>query len=1062
MSCDRNRHKYFERLAQRADVQRALGLDATGCSQALERLYQTGQSVGTLKSATEPNELELNLETEMTRSLFERMRALGIKPPTHSADGLPRPGARWGYGQIERLLQAIEGGKPLPAVAASIAEKTRAGFYPRPPAADPGGYLNRATAQHAGALSAVGFDEGGYYRCANCGRFASQKYEHVCPRTATSADLSRMLQRRLGLPEGAFQGYSADPLGALLERARASGEVEMIHALTGRIERLTLDGIPQAVMAGFVPVEWKDHAVPVISENLVNVVGVINADGLARVAENLPAVQQIAQAYGLNLDASSPCMNAYQAMTQSTPLSLVAPAGRSEQAMTLEGGQEYDLGHFIGTEFRKHDARGTFVEIGGKRYGVYARSQNPADKSSARGRFAVDAREIVVGRTLPAAIGILAEGSVTETAGGQIEVYDRNGQLLAVYDPASGTAGDIRGHSNASAEQMAAVLAGRMLHPSSVFDYALIQDFAAFRQGNSSPIAAADSGYLAVRQALEGGGRLRLGARLGDGVRRCPRCGQFVGQGVHVCPTERKAEPLPAEPPVVVHPPGDEVPALAAAQVAPQAVQVSVAVPETFAQDLAAAVGELLSARPASGDNEQLSALLDRLTSLLAAQQEALQKLAQARLDEEKLGAAIARGLPAGGVDLEKLSLAIAGAVARSAPPPVIVSGEGNAAAARAAAKCPRCGQFMSADHQCPPRQERRGQRTRPAEAPPCEVEKILDGIVMAAPDLYLDNVPEEWGGKRAVPLPENIPEWKSDEEYEMGQQERTIYNLIALQLRKKSKRPTNRAFGLYGPAGTGKNTIARMLAANLQCADGKQGLPYYEINITPDMDIAQAIGEVVLTSDENGSTVSRVRLGPIGLCAAGGGVVAINEIVRAPKLATALQSIIEDGEISIPTPEGGTYKVAVHPGALFVTTWNPGYEGDADRPAQAFLSRILALPLDYPAREEQVRRLRAWFAAEGLPPPADEILDAAVGFWNDLRLLSGSSGQTPQIGALSPTRTTPGPRELARFVEIGTRSGWEDALLTLEIICDQDAEYRQTQVGILRERFEAHFAGLV
>jgi hypothetical protein len=43
---------------------------------------------------------------------------------------------------------------------------------------------------------------------------------------------------------------------------------------------------------------------------------------------------------------------------------------------------------------------------------------------------------------------------------------------------------------------------------------------------------------------------------------------------------------------------------------------------------------------------------------------------------------------------------------------------------------------------------------------------------------------------------------------------------------------------------------------------------------------------------------------------AASGGVAAINEIVRSPKLATALQSIIEDGEISIPTPEGGTYKI--------------------------------------------------------------------------------------------------------------------------------------------------------
>lgn len=282
------------------------------------------------------------------------------------------------------------------------------------------------------------------------------------------------------------------------------------------------------------------------------------------------------------------------------------------------------------------------------------------------------------------------------------------------------------------------------------------------------------------------------------------------------------------------------------------------------------------------------------------------------------------------------------------------------------------------------------------------------------------------------------------------------------MQLRKKSKKPTNRAFGLYGPAGTGKNTIARQLAACLRTEDGKQGLPYYEINVTPEMDIQQAIGEVVLTSDENGNTVSQVRLGPVGIAAATGGVVAINEIVRSPKLATALQSIIEDGEISVPTPEGGAVKLPVHPSAIFVTTWNPGYEGDAERPAKAFLSRILALPLPYPSKEAQIRRLKAYFNQQGLEAPRDEILDAAVNYFAELRVLTGETGQTPQIGTMSPTSTAPGPRELARFVEIGTQMDWEAALKTLEVICDQDPEARAEQVSILRDRFEAHFGALL
>ncbi|MEP0805689.1 MAG: MoxR family ATPase [Chloroflexota bacterium] len=1090
MSCDGNRHKYFEQLSQRADVQQALGLNAIQSAQALERLYQTGQSVGTLKSSAEPNETELIVETELTRKLFERMRALGIKPPTHSVDGLPRKGARWGYGQIERTLQAIENGKPLPTVAASIAEKTRQGAYSRPPAADPKGYLNRmAVSGTSGALSAVGFDGSGYYRCANCGRFASQTKGHVCPMTASSDDLSRMLQRRLGLPASAFRGYNLDALSEMLEQARGNGgEILMLHSLTGRQERVTLDGIPQAMMSGFIPQAWSGQAVPVITDEM-NVIGVLNAEGLTRAVEHMGAVQTLAQYYGLNVAPDAPVMNAYQAITAQSPLHTILVQQQGKNAVTLEGGQVYDLGHFIGTEFRKNDARGTFVEIGGKRYGVYARTQDKRDRSSARGKYATDTDNVVIGRTLPAAIGLLAEANVSET-NGVIEVYDKNGKLLSVYDPSTNTAGDTLGSTNASPEQMAAVLAHRFLNPQTAFDYALIQDFLAFRNGSGSPIAAADSGYLALRQMLESGHALQLGARLGVG--RCPNCGQFIGQGAHACPKAGQQEKKPRrkkteEPPAPVQVAAAEpaasapveIPAVAAAepaapaQIAPQSVSVTVTLPDRFAEDLGAVVADILNARPegspatATRTNDKLDAVLTQLAALLAAQQETLQKIAQQKtLDEEKLGAAIAKNLPAGGgngngngVDAEKLGMAIASALAHSAP--VVVAAESGGSAAARPRKCPRCGQWMSADHQCPPRVERKGLQ-RPAGAPPNEVEKLFEGIVLSAPDLYLDNVPAEWGGQLAIALPENVPAWKSDDEYEMGQQERTIYNMIALQLRKKSKKPTNRAFGLYGPAGTGKNTIARMLAASIQCDDGKQGLPYYEINITPDTDIAQAIGEVVLTTDENGQTVSRVRLGPLGQMAASGGVAAINEIVRSPKLATALQSIIEDGEISIPTPEGGTYKIPVHPSAIFIATWNPGYEGDADRPAQAFLSRITALPLGYPGKEEQIRRVKAYFEEQGLETPKEEILEAAVGFWSELRLLTGATGQSPQVGAFSPTRTTPGPRELARFVEYGVHMGWEQALLTLDIICDQDSEYKDAQNNILRDRFEAHFGGLV
>jgi len=200
------------------------------------------------------------------------------------------------------------------------------------------------------------------------------------------------------------------------------------------------------------------------------------------------------------------------------------------------------------------------------------------------------------------------------------------------------------------------------------------------------------------------------------------------------------------------------------------------------------------------------------------------------------------------------------------------------------------------------------------------------------------------------------------------------------------------------------------------------------------------------------------VRLGPIGLLASSGGVLAVNEIVRSPKLATALQSIIEDGELSIPSPEGGSVKIPVHPSAIFFSTWNPGYEGDADRPAQAPLSRMSTFKLDYPSKKEQADRVRSFFRKNGDEPPDENTLTAGVDYWNELRALTGGTGTEPQIGMLSPTATTPGPRELSRFLTLGQAVGWEDAMKTVEIICDQNDDLFPTQQAILHERFEAIF----
>ena len=88
MSCDHNRAKFFEIMA-------ASGLVATD---ALERAFQQNRRV----PASDAERLSAEAKT---RLLFASIAAQGLKPPTHSADGLPRLDARPGYAAVFDLLR---------------------------------------------------------------------------------------------------------------------------------------------------------------------------------------------------------------------------------------------------------------------------------------------------------------------------------------------------------------------------------------------------------------------------------------------------------------------------------------------------------------------------------------------------------------------------------------------------------------------------------------------------------------------------------------------------------------------------------------------------------------------------------------------------------------------------------------------------------------------------------------------------------------------------------------------------------------------------------------------
>ena len=1040
MSCDGNRGKFFSHAAKHKAVQDAFGSQADA-EAALEQVFNTARSRG----ATVTDRASIAQAEARTRKLFDEMRTAGLKPPTHSPSGLPRRDAQFGYSAVQQTLEAVRSGKTAPALARQVLEKSK------------------RTRQ----ISSVAQDTGGYMRCGNCGRFASKDGGHMCPATASKETLGKHLSRRFGIPDSAY----GEGLDTLLSEARANGSVSMRHGLTGEVVEVSLDGLPLALSTGFVPGTWanKTSAVELADGRVINV---LDPATLTPVQPSGNAVSMAGAAYGLVVPAEILAGGALS--TPPVSYHSVISAAQTDVA----GGQAYDIGHFVGTEYRKSDARGSEIEVNGVPYKVGTRSQDEADWSSARvaGLEPAPKGGVAVGRTLVEAVGILSAGEVVETADGKIQVYsaDRR-ELMSVFDPATSTAGDTWGTPNASASQMAAVLAHRALHPQNQFDVALSTDLARARNRSGTPLAAADSAYITMKNsALAGGKTLNLGGNVSAG--RCPNCGRFMGDA-HICPagsgdheasTAAPAFEIPTvtqQPSVNVDVQVDTSPIADAMRSAPVS-QVSID-SEAFAQAMQSVQipAPVAATAAATTDMAELKTAVTQMAQAV----EALAK---------KSGGGSAKDTRATDrlVEVtEKLAASVAG---NSSPAPTSSSSAG---------RCPKCGQFMDESHTCPPRKPRQGKPVTPIEQRSAQ-EHIFESFTLAAPDPYLLNVPENVGGQLQQPLEEFIP--MPDPNFEINAQTEMIMKSFSSQIHVGANRENmswTRSFGLYGPPGTGKNTIARQVAASIKTVDAEgnlsQGMNYVEANITPESSMQELIGTTVLEKDpETGTTISRTKLGKIGLAAAMGSVVCINEIVRNPKLATALQSMLEDGEIQIDSPEQGMIRIPVHPSSIFVMTWNPGYEGDAERPGQAPLSRMMPLRMDRASADEQARRVESFFAnvrgdklevdsigarrkeilAKDYSIPKDitptqEEIKASVRFFGEVATLTGGGIGERQIGLNSDSPTAPGQRQLNRFIALGKTVGWNDALETLKISCDQDDQF-DNQWSLIRERFEAHF----
>ncbi|MEA2008131.1 MAG: hypothetical protein U9O54_03345, partial [Chloroflexota bacterium] len=792
MSCDNNRFHFYNLVAQPGSSLVTTFGSPKEAYDALEQIYQTARSGARTDNAA----LQIHAEAH-TRSLFSQMQAAGIKPPTHSKSGLPKKDAQFGYAAISQTLAAIKRGNSLPGIAREV--------------------LNQQKQRRQ--LSAVDLDAGGHLRCSNCGQFASATKTHICPMTTTADKFNRALQRRMGISENAYQ---KSDLEGVLEEAR-NGQVSMTHSLTGESIEVTLDGLPLALATGFSPDSWAQDEMQRIELPDGRVVTVRDPEDFPLVETTGQAVPDTATAYGFSSGDGSIFGNALVVP------GLTTHAVQTDSEENLTGGQDYDKGHFMGTEYRKRSAMGETVEAAGETYTIGTRSKDQQDWSSARinGIEPPPRGGVAVGRTLVQAMGILSTGEVVQTRDGLIQVYDADRRsLLAMYDPHTNAAGDTQGNANASAEQMAAVLAHRALHPRTQFDLALSTDIARMQSGVGTPLAAADSAYITMKDSLDDGGTITLGAKLG--ARRCPRCGQFMG-AVHNCPVSSSPAPTAPPPPprVDFSGLGEEIAEALRAGAPPPVPQQEVTVSldsEPFAAALRDALNTASPTAARAVEATDMGELRDAMTQMAQA--------VKTMSERPSAGSFDPAGIEAFAGQVDRLAGAVQDLPISSGATPLVDAGAGKQ-------RCPRCGQFVGPGHVCPPRPLRKV-AARPKGLPTTAQEHIFGSLRMQTPDPFLDDVIAEVGGQLYNPLDEYIPEL--DPNFEVNEQAEHIMRSMSAMLQAgqgTKKGGWTRAFGLYGPAGTGKNTLARQMAASIQTVDEDgnitQGLNYVEANITPE-----------------------------------------------------------------------------------------------------------------------------------------------------------------------------------------------------------------------------------
>jgi MoxR-like ATPase len=362
--------------------------------------------------------------------------------------------------------------------------------------------------------------------------------------------------------------------------------------------------------------------------------------------------------------------------------------------------------------------------------------------------------------------------------------------------------------------------------------------------------------------------------------------------------------------------------------------------------------------------------------------------------------------------------------------------------------------------------------------------EHILGAVRLPPPDPYRARVPTELGGALAEPVNLNSFVPPLSRQYEINDETEKALRTISTALQTGDPQLYN--FYIAGKPGVGKNTLLRQVAASVQHTDAdgvtRQGIPYHQVDVVEATNFDDLIGGTVL-ENVGGVTVTRWKPGPVGaFLMHGTGVLAINEIVRQPKAATLLQSIMEDRELPIRTPDGGMVKVPIGDGIIVAMTGNPGSDRDPDRPGAAAFTRTIPIRMEDGSKEERARRAEIAYqkraGSKSVVEPKAKVrpevmqrdyaiktnplqkaeLNAAVEFSDEIEQLIEARQVQARTGGGRPV--VPGPRGLDRFIAIGKGAGdWRHALEMLKLYCSQDRELFVDEWKLVEAAFSRKFS---